>query len=31
MIADAEQGWVIQQLVAAMYESAEKGKSIELC
>jgi predicted dehydrogenase len=31
MIADAEQGWVIQQLVAAMYESAEKGKSVELC
>ena len=26
MIADAEQGLVIQQLVAALYEAAEKGK-----
>lgn len=31
MIADAEQGLVIQQLVAALYESAEKGESVSLC
>ncbi|MRS89086.1 oxidoreductase [Enterobacteriaceae bacterium RIT714] len=31
MIADAEQGLVIQQLVAALYESAEKRESVELC
>lgn len=31
MIADAEQGWVIQQLVAALYEAAEKGESVTLC
>lgn len=31
MIADAEQGLVIQQLVAALYESAEKGESVTLC
>ncbi|MEX9252267.1 Gfo/Idh/MocA family protein [Pseudenterobacter timonensis] len=31
MIADGEQGWVIQQLVAALYESAEKGESVTLC
>ena len=30
-IADAEQGLVIQQLVAALYESAEKGESVTLC
>lgn len=30
MIADAEQGFVIQQLVAALYQSAETGKSVEL-
>ncbi|MEG1214301.1 MAG: Gfo/Idh/MocA family oxidoreductase [Leclercia sp.] len=29
-IADAEQGVVLQQLVAALYESAEKGMSVEL-
>ena len=27
MIADAEQGLVIQQLVAALYEAAETGKA----
>ncbi|PLY48207.1 oxidoreductase [Lelliottia sp. F153] len=31
MIADAEQGVVIQQLVAALYESAETRESVELC
>ena len=31
MIADAEQGLVIQQLVAALYEAAEKGESVTLC
>lgn len=31
MIADAEQGVVIQQLVAALYEAAEKGESVTLC
>lgn len=31
MIADAEQGLVIQQLVAALYESAETGESVTLC
>lgn len=30
-IADAEQGLVIQQLVAALYEAAEKGESVTLC
>ncbi|MFV7475801.1 Gfo/Idh/MocA family protein [Enterobacter pseudoroggenkampii] len=30
-IADAEQGLVIQQLVAALYESAETGESVTLC
>ncbi|MDR9946596.1 Gfo/Idh/MocA family oxidoreductase [Enterobacter sichuanensis] len=30
-IADAEQGLVIQQLVAALYESAETGESVSLC
>ncbi|EMK5830091.1 Gfo/Idh/MocA family oxidoreductase [Citrobacter sedlakii] len=29
-IADAEQGFVIQQLVAALYESAETGMCVEL-
>lgn len=29
-IADAEQGVALQQLVAALYESAEKGMSVEL-
>ena len=29
-IADAEQGFVIQQLVAALYESAETGMGVEL-
>lgn len=29
-IADAEQGWVIQQLVAALYQSAETGMCVEL-
>ena len=31
MIADAEQGLVIQQLVAALYESAQTRESVELC
>ena len=31
MIADAEQGLVIQQLVAALYESADTGESVTLC
>lgn len=31
MIADAEQGLVIQQLVAALYEAAETGESVTLC
>ncbi|KFC09989.1 putative NADH-binding oxidoreductase [Trabulsiella guamensis ATCC 49490] len=31
MIADAEQGLVIQRLVAALYEAAEKGECVELC
>ena len=31
MIADAEQGLVIQQLVAALYESAETGECVTLC
>ena len=31
MIADAEQGLVIQQLVAALYQSAETGESVTLC
>ncbi|MDI3362882.1 Gfo/Idh/MocA family oxidoreductase [Lelliottia sp. V89_10] len=31
MIADAEQGLVIQQLVAALYQSAETRESVELC
>lgn len=30
MVADAEQGFVIQQLVAALYRSAETGDSVEL-
>ena len=30
-IADAEQGFIIQQLVAALYESAEKGEWVTLC
>jgi Predicted dehydrogenases and related proteins len=30
-IASAEQGFVIQQLVAALYESAEKGEWVTLC
>lgn len=29
-IADAEQGRIIQQLVAALYQAAETGKSVEL-
>ena len=29
-IADAEQGFIIQQLVAALYESAETGRCVEL-
>lgn len=29
-IADAEQGWLIQQLVAALYQSAETGMYVEL-
>ncbi|MCR9030151.1 Gfo/Idh/MocA family oxidoreductase [Citrobacter amalonaticus] len=29
-IADAEQGWLIQQLVAALYQSAETGMCVEL-
>lgn len=31
MIADAEQGFVIQQLVAALYESSEKRERVALC
>ncbi|HEY4437919.1 MAG TPA: Gfo/Idh/MocA family oxidoreductase [Lelliottia sp.] len=31
MIADAEQGLVVQQLVAALYQSAETRESVELC
>lgn len=31
MIADAEQGLVIQHLVAALYQSAETGESVTLC
>lgn len=31
MIADAEQGMIIQQLVAALYASAEKGEWVTLC
>lgn len=31
MIADAEQGLVIQQLVAALYESSENGERVALC
>jgi predicted dehydrogenase len=31
MIADAEQGLVIQQLVAALYQAAETGESVTLC
>ncbi|MEJ5071972.1 Gfo/Idh/MocA family oxidoreductase [Enterobacter ludwigii] len=30
-IADAEQGFIIQQLVAALYESAEKGEWVTIC
>lgn len=30
-IADADQGFVVQQLVAALYESAEKGEWVTLC
>ncbi|POP44367.1 oxidoreductase [Superficieibacter electus] len=30
MIADAEQGRIIQQLVAALYQAAETGKCVEL-
>uniref|UniRef100_UPI00209B5F61 Gfo/Idh/MocA family oxidoreductase n=1 Tax=Salmonella enterica TaxID=28901 RepID=UPI00209B5F61 len=30
MIADAEQGFVIQQLVAALYHAAETGTCVEL-
>lgn len=30
IIADAEQGWLIQQLVAALYQSAETGMCVEL-
>ncbi|EER1505583.1 oxidoreductase, partial [Escherichia coli] len=30
MIADAEQGYIIQQLVAALYQSAETGTRVEL-
>ncbi|UYU30257.1 hypothetical protein KFZ77_10100 [Siccibacter colletis] len=29
-IADAEQGFIIQQLVSAIYEAAEKGTFVEL-
>lgn len=29
-IADAEQGFIIQQLVAALYQSAETGSCVEL-
>ncbi len=29
-IADAEQGYLIQQLVAAIYRAAESGASIDL-
>lgn len=31
MIVDADQGYVIQQLVAALYESAEKGEWVTVC
>lgn len=31
MIADAEQGFIIQQLVAALYASAEKGDWVAIC
>lgn len=31
VIADGEQGFIIQQLVAALYESAEKGEWVTLC
>ena len=30
MIADAEQGYIIQQLVATLYQSAETGTRVEL-
>lgn len=30
MIADAEQGYIIQQLVAALYQSAETGTRVEI-
>ncbi|WP_252716565.1 Gfo/Idh/MocA family oxidoreductase, partial [Shigella sonnei] len=30
MIADAKQGYIIQQLVAALYQSAETGTRVEL-
>ncbi|MBM0911902.1 Gfo/Idh/MocA family oxidoreductase, partial [Escherichia coli] len=30
MMADAEQGYIIQQLVAALYQSAETGTCVEL-
>lgn len=30
MIADSEQGYIIQQLVAALYQSAETGTRVEL-
>ena len=30
-IADASQGFIIQQLVAALYESAEKGEWVAIC
>jgi predicted dehydrogenase len=30
MVADGEQGYVIQQLIEALYESAEKGESVSI-
>ncbi|WP_318389495.1 Gfo/Idh/MocA family oxidoreductase [Enterobacter sp.] len=30
-IADAEQGYLIQQLVAAIYQAAEQGTSVDIC
>lgn len=30
MIVDAEQGYIIQQLVAALYQFAETGTRVEL-
>lgn len=31
MVADGKQGYIIQQLTEALYQSAEKGESVSLC